>query len=467
MIEQKSIKDVTADMRTNYQTAKGAFDKNNLDYAILLLKGIIKKDPGFMEVRNLLRQVEKKKLSTAGFLAKTTGNLKAGGIATKGKAMLVAKKPEQAMKLAEDALAISISSLPALNLLAQAAIELEATFITIEALKIAIEYHPKNDTVMDWLANVYADEKEGVKALQVRQKIAAMDPKNMEKQQAVRSAAALATIEKGKFDNKEGDFRQSLKNQDQAVQLEQIDRIVRDVDDVKSLIDKYEEQIAKGDDSVDIHRKLAELYQKGGNHDDALKHFNHVVEKMGTLDPHIDQAIEKSTVANFEDTLKQWQEYGAADSANKEEADQNVSQIEKQSLDYRLARALARVELYPNDTELRFFLAMVYWEINNIDEALQQFQIAQKNPHRRLIALVYLGRCFHAKGQNDIAVEQFENAITGMVAMNKDKMDAIYHLAITYEAMGETEKAASSFKQIYQANVSFRDVAKRMENLYK
>ena len=105
--------------------------------------------------------------------------------------------------------------------------------------------------------------------------------------------------------------------------------------------------------------------------------------------------------------------------------------------------------------------------MDNVDDALQQFQIAQKNPHRRLTALVYLGRCFHKKGQNDIAVEQFEQAIKGLLAMNKEKMDALYHLAITYEAMDDKEKAAATFKQIYQANVTFRDVAERMENLYK
>jgi tetratricopeptide (TPR) repeat protein len=464
MIEQKTLREITSDMRNNFQTAMGAVEKNNIDYAILLLKSLIIKEPGFMDAREQLRKVEKTKTKSAGFIAKTIGGIKAGSLAAKGKTKL-GKSPKEAMKLAEDALAISLSNIPALNLLAQVGQALEADFITIEALELASEYHPKNEGVLTWLAEVYADIGMGAKTLQIRQQIAAMHPNDMNKQQDVRAAAALATIEKGKLD--QDDFRQSLKDEDQAVKSEQDERIVRDIDDVKNLIEEYEQKIADGDGSMELHRKLAEMYQRGGDHDNALKYYNIVVEKMGTLDPHIDKAIEKSTVANFQAAIKQWEEYGADDPANKEEADKNIAEITSQMMEYKLERGLARVNLYPNDTELRFALATVYWDMNDVDNALQQFQIAQKNPHRRLTALVYLGRCFHAKGQNDIAVEQFEKAIEGLVAMNKEKMDALYYLAVTYEAMGDKEKAAATFKQIYQANVTFRDVAERMENLYK
>ncbi len=464
MIEEKTLREITSDMRNNFQTAMNAVDKNNIDYAILLLKSLVQKEPGFMDAREQLRKVERIKTQSLGFLAKTMGGMKAGGLATKGKALL-SKDPKKAMNLAEDALAIMLSNIPALNLLAQAGRALEADFIAIEALVLAAEYHPKNEGVLNWLAEVYAELGMGAKTLQIRQQIAAMNPEDMNKQQAVRAAAALATIEKGSLD--QDDFRKSLKDENESVKSEQDDRIVRDIDDVKNLIEEYEQTIAAGDASVEVYRKLAEMYQRGNEHDKALENFNIVVEQMGTLDPHIDKAIEKSTVANFNKTIKQWEEYAEAEPDKKDEAEQNIAQIKNQMLEYQLERALARVNLYPNDTELRFELAIVYWEMKNIDDALQQFQIAQKNPHRRLTALVYLGRCFHEKGQNDIAVEQFEQAIEGLLAMNKEKMDALYHLAVTYEAMGEKEKAAATFKQIYQANVTYRDVAERMEKLYK
>jgi len=464
MIERKTIRDIPSSLRGNFQTALSAAEKNNIDYAIMLFKGIVQQEPGFVDARDKLREVERKKLAGMGFMGKKMSSMKASGIAAKGR-VLVGKNPREAMNKAEEALALNLSCLPALKLLAQAAEAAEAMFIAIEAMEIAAEYHPKDVNVLDRLAEVYAAAGMGSKTLQVRQKIAAMFPNDMQKQQDVRAAAALATMEEGNWEDKESDYRDKLKDKGQAVKSEQEERIVRSVDDVKDVIGELEEKIAAGDDSLDNRRKLAEFYQRGGNYDKAIEHYNVVVEKMGSLDPHIDQSIETCHLKKLDEAIGQWREYGDSDPANKEEADQNIAAIEQQKLDYRLERASERVKNYPNDTELRFQIALVYWDMGDVDNALKEFQVAQKNPHRRLEALVYLGRCFHEKGQYDIAVEQFEKALEGMVAMNKDKMDAIYHLANTLEALGRNDDAIARYKEIYQAKIDFRDVEERITRL--
>lgn len=467
MIEQKSIKDISSALRNNYQTAMGAVEKNNTDYAILLLKSIVQKEPGFMEARDQLRAQERIKMKKMGFFKKMTSGMKAGSLATKSKAQMMRKKPEAAMKLAEDAVAENMSSVPALNALAQAGASLEAPFITIEALEIAADFHPKNVNILDWLARAYADDKQGTKCLAIRQKILALDPNNMDKQNDVRGAAALATMEKGNMEKEGADYRDMLKDKDESERMEQEERIVRDVDDVQNIIEDLKQQIEGGQDTAENHRKLADLYQRGNDHDNAILHYNKVVEKMGTLDPYIDSAIEKSELAKLDAAIGEWQAYGEGAPENKAEADQNIAQIEQQKLEYRKERATDRVRLYPNDTELRFNLGVVCWDRGEVDESLQAFQLGQKNPAKRLTALVYLGRCFHAKGQFDLAIDQFNTAVDSMVAMNKEKMDAMYHQGTTYEAMGNNEKAAECFKAIYQANVNFRDVAQKMESLYQ
>lgn len=467
MIEKKTIKDLSSSMRNNYQTALGAVKKDNTDYAIMLLKGIVQKEPGFIEAREKLREQERIKISKMGFFKKMTSNMKAGSLATKSKAKLMRKNATEAMKLAEDAVAENLTSVPALNALAQSGAELEAPFITIEALEIAAEYHPKNGNILDWLAKAYADDKQGTKCLAIRQKILSLDPKNMDKQNDVRGAAALATMEKGNMEKEGADYRDMLKDKDESERMEQEERIVRDVNDVQNVINDIKQNIADGKDTAENHRKLADLYQRGGDHENALVHYHQVVEKMGTLDPYIDSAIEKSEIAKLDQAIAEWQAYGEGAPENKPEADQNIAQIQQQKLDYRKERAAERVRLYPNDTELRFNLGVVCWDRGEIDEALQAFQLGQKNPAKRLIALVYLGRCFKEKKQYDIAIEQLETAINGMVSMNKEKMDALYHMGTTYEAMGNKEKAGDCFKEIYQANINFRDVAQKMEQMYQ
>ncbi len=465
-LQRKGFKDVSTDVKTNYQKAIGAIQKNNIDYGMMLLKAIVQREPGFVEARDQLRKAERIHTSRIGFLGKVMASIKTSGIVTAGKTLLAAGKTMEAMKKAEDALAIQLSSIPALNLLAQAGAKLDAGFITVEALEIAREYFPKNIAVLDWLATAYGQEKEGVKALKIRQEIANLKPNDLDAQQKLRAAAAMATMEKGKWMEGE-DYRTKLKDEAQAVKLEQEDRIARAADDVAGLIVEYEKQFKEGKQNIEIKRKLADLYQKAERHDKAIEFYNMVVKEMGSLDPHIDAEIEKSTVAQMSASVKQWEDFAQQNPDKKAEADANIAAFKQQILSYRLERALYRVNKYPNDLQLRFDLALLYWESGAVDDALQQFQLSQKNPQRRLASIVFIGRCFAEKRQFDMAIEQITKAVGEMIAMDKQKMEALYHLGICHESAGDNEKAVSIYKDIYQANIKYRDVGERIQRLSK
>ena len=464
MIEKKTIRDISSAMRGNFQKAVDAMNKKNIDYAIMLFKGIVQKEPGFIEAREKLRAVEKIKTAKLGFLGKMKANMKAMNFTNKGK-MKLSKAPMEAMKNAEEALSYNLSYQGALLLLAQCGEALEAPFISVEAMEIAAEYHPKDENVLDKLAEAYEFAKMGTKALATRQKIAALDPNNMAKQSAVRAAAALATMEEGHWEDNDADYRAKLKNKDEAVQMEQQEKIVRGIDDVKLVIEELEGAIANGDDSHENHRKLADMYQRAGEHDKALEHYHKVVEIMGTMDPYIDASIEKSELAKLDAAIEEWKAYAEANPDKADEAEQNIAQIEQQKLDYSKERAAERVKMYPNDTELRYLLGVVCWNRGEIDEAIQAFQVGQRNPSKRLSALVYLGRCFMEKGQYDIAIEQLTTALEGMLTMNKEKMEALYYLGNAYEALGNKEEARNCYKQIYKADISYRDVEQRIQSL--
>ncbi len=465
-IQKKTFKEVPTDIKTGYQKGVDAIQKRSIDYGIMLLKGLIQKEPGFVDARDQLRKAEKIYTAKLGFVGKIIAAIKISGIITSGKTLLARKKYIEAMRKAEDALSINLASIAALNLLAQAGAELNANFITIEALEIAREYFPKSIPVLDWLATAYTNDKEGIKALTIRQEIVNLKPNNLDAQQKLRAAAAFASMEKGKWLEGE-DYRTKLKDESGAVKLEQEDRITRAVDDVADLIADYQKQFNEGKQTLDIKRKLADLYQKGEQHDKAIEFYNMIIEEMGSLDPHIDAAIEKSTIAKFNISIKSWEDYALQNPDKNEEANTNIAAFQQQILSYRLERSFDRVNKYPNDLQLRFELALVYWESGDIDKALQQFQLSQKNPQRRLPSIVYIGRCFAEKQQFDMAVEQISKAISEMIAMDKQKMDALYHLGTSYEKAGNKEKALECYKTIYQANIKYRDVESKMQNIQK
>jgi len=183
------------------------------------------------------------------------------------------------------------------------------------------------------------------------------------------------------------------------------------------------------------------------------------------MDPYIDASIEKSELAKLDAAIEEWKAYAESNPDKADEAEQNIAQMEQQKLDYSKERASERVKLYPNDTELRYLLGVVCWQRGEVDEAIQAFQVGQRNPSKRLSALVYLGRCFYEKQQYDIAIEQFSTALEGMLAMNKEKMEALYYLGIAYEAIGNNDEAKNCYKQIYKSDISYRDVESRMQSL--
>lgn len=454
-IEKKQLRDVPASIRNIYQKAVGVIANNGLDYGIELLKSVVKAEPGFIDARNALRSAERAKIDKMGGFAKFLATMKSNKYIIKGRTQ-VSKKPLEAMKNAEEALALNVKNSQALSLLADAARNAEALFITVEALEAIHDIDPKNEATINKLADVYKETKQGSKLLAIAQRLAALHPGSLEHQAALREAAALATISDGEWEN--GDKSAVNKAQDQAPEKQGGDKIIRAEEDIQEAIASYEKQIEEGNDSIDLRRKLAEFYFTMKRYEDAINAYNWIVEKMGTLDPAIDKGIEKANVAIGLQNIEMLKASGASEDEIKEQ--------EKEIYDYKLERYEDRMKNYPNDLNIRYELAELYWEGNAIDNALEQFQLAQRNPQKRLQAIVYLGRCFHVKGQNDMAIEQFNKALSDMHTMDKDKMNTLYHLGVTYEEMGEIEKAMDCFKQIYSSDITYLDVKERMDKFY-
>ena len=329
-------------------------------------------------------------------------------------------------------------------------------FICVEAYEIIVEKDDKNEANVVKLGDYYKADGQGIKYLTIRQKLADKYPGDLEKLALLREAAALASMEKGKWgEGEKSDFTKNLNkgNKDQG------DRIIRADDDIREMIEKYSKEIAEGSESIDTRRRLAELYVRANEFEKAIEAYNWIVNKMGTLDPAIDKAIEKCNTAISKRKVEQM----IAEGRPQEEIDAE----KKANYDYRMERFQERIRLYPNDLQIRFEYAELLWEGGAVDEALEQFQIAQRNPQHRLIAIVYLGRCFAAKGQFDMAIEQFNRALEDMPTMNLDKMFTLYHLGITFDKMGKKKEALDCFKQIYAVDIKYLDVAERINKFYE
>ena len=463
MITKKSLDDLSQQISSIYKKGVEAADKNNMTYAIDLLKQVVIEEPGFVPAREKLRSLEKRMLALSP-VKEFFKLIKVKKIVKLGQLELARKKYKEALKSAEEALALNVKNLSALNLLAEVMHAQNASFVVIETYELAREFYPENPTVLQKLANVYRDTNMGAKELSIRQRLCRMFPDDIAMRSELRSASASAVLEK--HDLKTGSSFGKLKDADEAQVLEQKERIVHSIDDVQKLIAKYENDLKSDPHSATIIKKLGELYQKANVHDKALECFQKLEEVTDVFNITLDKAKEKSELTLLKNKINNLIEEQKESSSDEAKLTKEIADLEQQLNNIRKSYALKRVNLYPNDLILHYSLALIYWEIKDIDSAIEHFQISQKNIQYHILSLIYLGRCFIDKKQFDIAIEQLKKAIEQLPTMTEQKMDALYYLGMAYEKLGDSSNAETCFKQIYSAQASYKDVSKRIQKYY-
>ncbi|MEY2410104.1 MAG: hypothetical protein QOF48_2774, partial [Verrucomicrobiota bacterium] len=100
------------------------------------------------------------------------------------------------------------------------------------------------------------------------------------------------------------------------------------------------------------------------------------------------------------------------------------------------------------------------------NEAMAEFQKAQANPQRRLLAMFRFAQCLTAKGMFDMAARKFQEVLKEKVGFDDEKKEMIYALGVVLDKMGKKEEAIEQFKLIYEVDLSYKDVGKRVDDFY-
>jgi len=195
------------------------------------------------------------------------------------------------------------------------------------------------------------------------------------------------------------------------------------------------------------------------NYDRALETYQRIVAKEGASDSSLQKAIAETTIRKHEAAITKLDPQ-APDYAEK------AAQLKAERDNYALSEAKERAERYPGDLGIRFELGELLFKAGKFSEAGVEFQKAQANPHKRLQAMSYLGQCFAARGMNDMAARQLQNALKEKPVFDDEKKEMTYALAIIFEKMGRRNEADDLYKQVYEVDMSFKDVAAKVEASY-
>jgi tetratricopeptide (TPR) repeat protein len=463
----KNINDIPRDVRTLFTKAVEATQRENLDYAITLFNQALEKEPGFYDCRKALRAAQFQKCgSGGGFFKKMWSGAGSSPQVAKAK-MAMSKNPGEAMAIAEQILNNDPSNSAAHRIIVDAATALELPRTAVLSYETLSKNSPKDRDLAIAFARALAaagdvGEGEHNRGEQILMDLLRETPNDGELNQALKDLSARKTLDQGGYaalEGGQGSYRDILKDKKEAASLEQEKRVVKAEDVTERLIGEYEARLQTESNNLKLTRSLAELYTQKKQFDRALALYDRIKNSEMGNDASLENAIGTTIVRRFEYQLEQ------LDSSAPDYAEQ-AAKIQAAKLDFQITDCENRVEKYPTDLAIRFEMGQLYFQTGKTTEAIQEFQKAQSNPHKRLAALGYLAQCYAKKKMFDMAARTLQSAIKEKAVFDDEKKELVYNLGCVLESMGKKEEAIEQLKLIYEMDIGYKDVAAKVDAFY-
>lgn len=462
---EKSAKELLPFWREQYQKGREALQRKNYDYAIMIFCQILEKEPSCVDCREALRVAQFRKSETSGgrgFFKKAfgmTGDLTHLSIAK----MVMKNNPGEAMAALEQILNKDPNNVSAHQVMADAA--LSAGYVRTALISLELLFNKLGQRDLDMarkLADTYAKVGQPGKAEVIYGQLAKENPNDLELRQALKDVSASRTMQEGGYEKaaETGNFRDALKDEDESKRLEQENRLIQTSDSSSNLIQDLESKVASEPKNLRWRRALADQYNRIKDYDKALQAYEDLQALLTGTDSQLAMTILSVKLKKIDAQLKK------LDPSDPQNATV-FADLKKQRGEVELAEMERLSEANPTDMKVLFDLGSLYFKLGKIGKAIQALQKTQSYPGKKVPSLCLLGQCFAKRKMYDLALRAYENALSEKRGeMDDEKKELIYLLGITYEMMGDKEKAIEQFKLIYEVDIGYRDVAAHVDAYY-
>ena len=462
MIQEKTISELE-DRQIKQIAAADKAISSNPNYSLEIYSAILKLEPGCLDLRKKLRtlQLRMAQNSSKG-LSGLFGKVTAAPFMFRGK---TDKNPAKTLAKAEDLIEKSVVNDMAHLMLVEAARNLDMKQTVVFGLETIRQINPKDIKNLKDLGNAYLEVGDTEKTIAIGNEIQKINPSDGDAEDLMKRASVAVAMDKGKWEESE-DFRNQLKDEAEAQSLEQASKAVNDAKGLEELIRQAYAQWEQEPNNLNHYRQLSDLYHRYGDLENAIAWIQEArKQEAGKADVSLEEKERILTLEYFDDQIDQWEKKSHEspnDQATKtswEEAISNRKLYQKSQLE-------SLVQRYPNDFGYRYELGVILFEEEDYESCLAHFQLAQKNAKVRLDAILFLGRAYSRKNFFDLAIEQFNLLKSEIQIMDDRKKETIYELGCCYEAMGKGNEAMEEFKLVYSSDISFRDVAEKINAFY-
>jgi tetratricopeptide (TPR) repeat protein len=124
-------------------------------------------------------------------------------------------------------------------------------------------------------------------------------------------------------------------------------------------------------------------------------------------------------------------------------------------------------EIEAEDTETIYNLGIAYKEMGLIDDAINSFQSAKRDPKYFIQSTSLLGSCYMQKGLYNLAINAFSSALMKTGPQDDASWGLKYELAEAYEKNKSLKEALQLYTEVYGWNSKFREVSEKISHLKK
>lgn len=438
-----------------WMKAKQAVNTGNFKYAVSILRTLVKRQPGFLEGRKVLRACEIKTTPDAGRRSSLFGGVRL---------TTTRKTPETVLVNVEDDLEKDPYSVSANEALFAAATDLNLPELAAFALETICQGQPNAKKHMHMLANHYIKNEQFAEAAETYRRILQFDRTDAIAMRGEKDCAAKASMRQGNWEGS-GDFRTKMKNKNATADLESGDKVGLTKAELEDRLARLSADYANDNTNLQVVKDIGSVYEQLEDYSNAYSFYAYAYQLSGNADVSINDKAVAMREKALKAELDYYEQLIAAD-PNNEEAKATLAQRRREIALEVVADAKAQVESNPTDAQLQFRYGQALFDAEQFSEAIPALQRARTNPNLRIKAMLMLGKCYASKNMTDMAIRQLEDADKELVMMDDTKKEILYMIGSLYETAGNREKALENFKVIYEVDYGFRDVASKVESAY-
>lgn len=446
------------DLSKHLEKAEDAVRRKNFDYGIDLYRQLLTVSPGDYHARAGLHRAYFRKCEakpSSGWVAKVQG----GPMLALAKTLTAARNHAKAAEAFEAYLGIDPSNL-AVQLELGTALE-NSNFPdgALAVYETSAEGIPGAAEAWKRAGAILTKKKEFARAIECYTKALDLNPRDQEALKARKDLAAEGALLSSGLETA-GHARDVMKDRSKAEELERGRRLLHTAEEIDTEIDRLMGDLASEPGNVNILKEIAKLHERKNDSAAALDCIERAIEYApDDFDLKSRRGALKTRVLDLEmDQLRARAVHDPAAAAA-------LARAEKEKLQFEIEDARARVVENPSDFTFRYKLGRLLIRGGEIDEAISELQKAVADPRVKTDALVALGQAFFKKNLFDLARRQLEKALETVPETSPRTREILYNLGVIAEKSGATQDALRFYLRIYEADITYRDVADKVKRL--